>query len=129
MAFSLECFLKIIALTPIIYLRDNWNKFDFFIVIVSLIEMNVEEVKGGLSGLRTLRLVCIRKIDFEIKLEFNIAHTLTDVRVHVVLTLFIEMICFHKICICSFCFMSRIASHLQAGEVVAHTEHVADNHL
>lgn len=54
--FTLESFLKIIALTPIKFIKNSWNVFDLIIVTVSLIELGLANVKG-LSVLRSFRLV------------------------------------------------------------------------
>ncbi|KAL4238010.1 hypothetical protein ACF0H5_002721 [Mactra antiquata] len=59
--FAVEAFLKIIALGFIVYLKDGWNVFDFFIVILSFLEMLLEGVKG-LSVLRTFRLLRVFKL-------------------------------------------------------------------
>ena len=48
--------LKIIALRPINYLKDRWNCFDIVIVVLSLVELGLANVKG-LSILRSFRLV------------------------------------------------------------------------
>ena len=37
--FALEAFLKIIALGFSNYIKNNWNKFDFFVVVSSLIDI------------------------------------------------------------------------------------------
>ena len=54
----MEFFLKLIALSPMVYLKDHWNQFDGFIVGISLFEMAFGAEKGGLSVLRSFRLVC-----------------------------------------------------------------------
>jgi hypothetical protein len=54
--FTAECILKIIALTPSKFLRNQWNVFDLLIVIVSLIELGLANIKG-LNVLRSFRLV------------------------------------------------------------------------
>ena len=56
--FTAEAVLKIIALSPIRYLKDKWNCFDITIVILSLVELGLSNVKG-LSILRSFRLVSI----------------------------------------------------------------------
>lgn len=49
--------LKMIALTPMGYLKaSGWNLFDAFIVVVSFAQMGLEGI-DGLSALRTFRLV------------------------------------------------------------------------
>ncbi len=54
--FTVECILKLIALTPSKYLKNEWNVFDLLIVTVSLIELGLANIKG-LSVLRSFRLV------------------------------------------------------------------------
>jgi len=56
--FAAEAALKIIALGLIKYLQDKWNCFDIVIVILSLVELGLANVKG-LSILRSFRLVRI----------------------------------------------------------------------
>jgi len=57
--FAAEAALKIIALGLIRYLSDKWSCFDIVIVILSLVELGLANVKG-LSILRSFRLVRIR---------------------------------------------------------------------
>ena len=54
--FTLEAVLKIIAMSPVNYLKDKWNCFDIVIVVLSLVELGLSNVKG-LSILRSFRLV------------------------------------------------------------------------
>ena len=54
--FTAEAVLKIIAMNPINYLKDRWNCFDIVIVLLSLVELGLANVKG-LSILRSFRLV------------------------------------------------------------------------
>lgn len=54
--FTAEAVLKIIAMSLLEYLKDKWNCFDVVIVILSLVELGLENVKG-LSILRSFRLV------------------------------------------------------------------------
>ena len=54
--FTVEAVLKIIAMSPVNYLKDKWNVFDIAIVILSLVELGLSGVKG-LSILRSFRLV------------------------------------------------------------------------
>jgi len=56
--FSVEAGLKILALGLYKYLQDKWNGFDIIIVILSLVELGLDGVKG-LSILRSFRLVGI----------------------------------------------------------------------
>ena len=55
--FTVEAVLKVIALSPINYVKDKWNCFDAVIVVLSLVELSLSGVKG-LSILRSFRLVC-----------------------------------------------------------------------
>ena len=50
---------KIIALGLYKYLEDKWSCFDLVIVILSLVELGLQNVKG-LSILRSFRLVSMR---------------------------------------------------------------------
>ncbi|CAF3828874.1 unnamed protein product [Rotaria sordida] len=59
--FTIECILKIIAMTPAKYLKNGWNTFDLIIVSVSLIELGLANVKG-LSVLRSFRLLRVFKL-------------------------------------------------------------------
>ena len=54
--FAAEAALKITALGLAKYLQDKWNCFDIVIVILSLVELGLANVKG-LSILRSFRLV------------------------------------------------------------------------
>ncbi len=54
--FTAECILKIIALTPSKFLKNQWNVFDLLIVTVSLVELGLANIKG-LNVLRSFRLV------------------------------------------------------------------------
>ncbi|CAF1300247.1 unnamed protein product, partial [Adineta steineri] len=59
--FTCESVLKIIALTPIKFLKNPWNSFDLLIVTVSLIELGLSGIKG-LSVLRSFRLLRVFKL-------------------------------------------------------------------
>ncbi|ESO08974.1 hypothetical protein HELRODRAFT_109965 [Helobdella robusta] len=59
--FTVEAALKILALGLYKYLQDKWSCFDFVIVILSLVEMGLEKVKG-LSILRSFRLLRVFKL-------------------------------------------------------------------
>ena len=56
--FTAEAVLKIIALSPINFVKDKWNCFDLVIVVLSLVELGLANVKG-LSILRSFRLVSV----------------------------------------------------------------------
>ncbi|VDM00091.1 unnamed protein product [Schistocephalus solidus] len=55
--FSLEALLKLIAVGSKMYFADSWNRFDFVVVLFSLIEIPLTTI--GLSILRSFRLVCM----------------------------------------------------------------------
>lgn len=59
--FTAEAVLKIIALNPINYCKDKWNCFDIVIVILSLVELALQSVRG-LSILRSFRLVSLYEV-------------------------------------------------------------------
>ena len=66
--FIVECFMKIIAMGFIIhknsYLRDTWNRLDFIVVVVGIVE-EVQKYSdpygdsksSGMKSLRTLRVL------------------------------------------------------------------------
>ena len=60
--FTLECVLKVVALGFAMdegsYLRDSWNKLDFFIVVTSNIDMMLTNTDiPALKVLRMLRMI------------------------------------------------------------------------
>ncbi|CAF1639120.1 unnamed protein product [Rotaria magnacalcarata] len=59
--FTAESILKIIAMTPVNFLKSGWNVFDLLLVSVSLIELGLANVKG-LSVLRSFRLLRVFKL-------------------------------------------------------------------
>ncbi|CAF4713197.1 unnamed protein product [Rotaria sp. Silwood1] len=59
--FTIECVLKLIALTPVKYLKNGWNVFDLLIVIISVVELGLANIKG-LNVLRSLRLLRVFKL-------------------------------------------------------------------
>ena len=59
--FTAEAALKIIALGFYKYLQDKWSCFDIIIVILSLVELGLSNVKG-LTILRSFRLVSVVRI-------------------------------------------------------------------
>lgn len=54
--FAVESFVKLAAMSPRYFFADSWNVFDFFIVVLSLVELLFEDV-SGLSVLRSFRLL------------------------------------------------------------------------
>nr|AWJ68263.1 putative voltage-dependent sodium channel 1 [Hirudo verbana] len=59
--FGVEALLKVMALGLYKYLQDKWSCFDFIIVILSLVELGLSNVKG-LSILRSFRLLRVFKL-------------------------------------------------------------------
>ncbi|ELU02190.1 hypothetical protein CAPTEDRAFT_89566 [Capitella teleta] len=59
--FAFEMLLKILAEGPFGYIKNGFNVFDGFIVVLSLVEL-VQGGAGGLSVLRTFRLLRILKL-------------------------------------------------------------------
>nr|XP_039270948.1 sodium channel protein type 4 subunit alpha B-like [Styela clava] len=60
--FAIEAVLKIFAMSPLEYLRNPWNVFDFTIVLISLIEFMIPSSTGALSVLRSLRLMRVFRL-------------------------------------------------------------------
>jgi hypothetical protein len=60
--FALEMVLKILGSGCYAYLTDGFNLFDAIVVIVSLMELFMDEEGSGLSVLRTFRLLRILKL-------------------------------------------------------------------
>ncbi|CAH1797368.1 unnamed protein product [Owenia fusiformis] len=58
--FTVECVLKLFALSRD-YFRSGWNIFDFVIVIMSLVDVAVEDLPA-ISGLRVFRLARVVKL-------------------------------------------------------------------
>lgn len=56
LVFVIEAILKLTALGPVQYFRDEWNTFDFIVTAFGVIELGLENVQG-LSVLRAFRLV------------------------------------------------------------------------
>ncbi|XP_064620216.1 sodium channel protein 1 brain-like isoform X2 [Lineus longissimus] len=60
--FTIECIFKILAM-PKLYWNNKWNIFDFFIVVVSLIDVSLQGINvPGLSVFRTVRLFRVFKL-------------------------------------------------------------------
>jgi Ion transport protein len=64
----MEALLKILALGMVEYLKDKWNCFDIVIVLLSLVELGLANVKG-LSILRSFRLVNTLPLSFVIRIR------------------------------------------------------------
>ncbi|KAM6902920.1 putative voltage-dependent N-type calcium channel subunit alpha-1B [Xenentodon cancila] len=54
--FTLECILKIIAFSPLNYLKEPWNVFDFVTVIGSITDILFTEINNKMINLSFLRL-------------------------------------------------------------------------
>lgn len=62
--FVAEAVLKIIGLGPTDYFRDNWNKFDFFLVVISLcVDVTISLLKfaKNLKSAKSLKIVKLSK--------------------------------------------------------------------
>uniref|UniRef100_A0A1I8G7J9 Sodium channel protein n=1 Tax=Macrostomum lignano TaxID=282301 RepID=A0A1I8G7J9_9PLAT len=59
--FAIEAFSKLIGMRPAVYFLDGWNIFDFSIVLLSLVELPLQNVQG-LSILRAFRLLRVFKL-------------------------------------------------------------------
>ena len=75
--FAVEALIKIVAFGLVDYLKNRWNCFDFIIVVLSLIELGLQNVRG-LSILRMFRLVCSFYL---LNHHRHASHTLTQRRV------------------------------------------------
>ena len=73
--FTLEAMMKLLGLGLIDYFKDNWNRLDITIVVLSLVELGLRDVKG-LSILRTFRLVS--------KIVCNSIHGLLKIIFHLI---------------------------------------------
>ena len=60
-AFTIEAAIKLSALGPNTYFRDSWCKFDFAVVVLSLLGLGVSGAGAG-SALRALRLLRVVKL-------------------------------------------------------------------
>uniref|UniRef100_A0A1I8HUE9 Sodium channel protein n=1 Tax=Macrostomum lignano TaxID=282301 RepID=A0A1I8HUE9_9PLAT len=59
--FGIEAVCKLIAMKPQVYFKDGWNIFDFTIVVLSFVELTLQNVQG-LSILRAFRLLRVFKL-------------------------------------------------------------------
>ena len=61
--FMLECFVKLVAYGIRPYFHISWNKFDFFIVIVSIVDWIVADIDGiDSSFLKTFQIIRVLKV-------------------------------------------------------------------
>ena len=78
-AFIFECILKVIALGFAMdnesYLRDSWNGLDFFIVVISVVDMSLSSTDiPALKVLRLLRMIRpLRVISHNAELKMIVA--------------------------------------------------------
>ena len=54
--FTIEAILKLIGLGPSYYFYIDWNKFDFGVVIMSLISLSGDDESFNLTALRIIRV-------------------------------------------------------------------------
>lgn len=97
--FVLEMLCKILGFGPKLYFYDKFNRFDFTIVIVSLVEMiydlssTISNRKGIVSAFRAFRMIRIFKLarswkSFQIMI-IKIGNTIKDVANYSVLLLIV----------------------------------------
>lgn len=68
--FISEAVLKIIGLTPYSYFKSNWNKFDFFVVVSSIVDIimglllgeDVSLLRFGPQLIRMLRVLRVSRL-------------------------------------------------------------------
>ena len=65
--FTIEAILKIVAFGPGAYFRSNWNLFDFFIVVATILGIVASAVVGGSVGavatvVRTFRIARVLRL-------------------------------------------------------------------
>ena len=61
--FMLECFIKLLAYGIRPYFHVAWNKFDFFIVIISIVDWVVADIDGiDSSFLKTFQIIRVLKV-------------------------------------------------------------------
>ena len=60
--FTLEAILKIAALSPKNYFKAAWNKFDFTIVVISLIGVVLQFTAGGNSAASVFRILRLARL-------------------------------------------------------------------
>ena len=61
--FMLECFVKLVAYGIRPYFHISWNKFDFFIVIISIVDWIVADIDGiDSSFLKTFQIIRVLKV-------------------------------------------------------------------
>lgn len=60
--YCIEVVILMVAMTPRAYLYDPWNRFDFLIVTVGLLELSIPGDHGFIAVLRTFRFLRLFKI-------------------------------------------------------------------
>jgi len=61
--FIAECLLKLIAYGPVGYFYFGWNKFDFFVVIASLVDIIVANIDGiDASFLKSFQIIRVLRV-------------------------------------------------------------------
>lgn len=96
MIFTVECVMKLVGLGLRTFVRDSFNVFDAFIVVLSLVEILLQSEDGGgssLGAMRAVRLFRVFKLfksgDLRILMD-SIAFTVSSIgNYSVLLTLFI----------------------------------------
>ena len=61
--FIAECILKLLAYGPIGYFHSGWNKFDFFVVIASIVDLIVDNIDGiDASFLKSFQIIRVLRV-------------------------------------------------------------------
>jgi hypothetical protein len=60
--FAIEALLKIIAFGPKFYFIENWNKFDFLIVIFSILSSDEDIFPFKVNAIRIIRVARLLRV-------------------------------------------------------------------
>lgn len=71
--YALEALLKILAYGPKLYWYETWNKFDFVIVLVSLISLDQNLFNFNITALRIIRVARLLRM---VKVSKGLRHLL-----------------------------------------------------
>ncbi len=59
--FALEAVMKLLSFGPVVYFREAWNKFDFIVVVVSIVGLFVSAGVGA-NVVRVLRIARVFRL-------------------------------------------------------------------
>ena len=61
--FIVECVLKLIAYGPIGYFHSSWNRFDFFVVVASIVDLIVANIDGiDAAFLKSFQIIRVLRV-------------------------------------------------------------------